>query len=155
MEIKERLYPAAYGHISTCTHFWDSQYVTLHVMHFPFVLTRELCIQGADPQVNSSGGIIIGARAWSCWASRSILAFPSSLCLPADLLMLIRVQANVDAVIQPLLCFGLTVGVIFCRDIFFLPAASRLHRTSTLFSSRYQYPSQATKLTMTSCPLAS
>lgn len=83
------------------------------------------------------------------------LAFPSSLCLPADFLMRIRVQANLDAVIQPLLCFDLTVGIIFCRDIFFLPAANRLHRTSTPISSRYQYLSQATKLTVTSCPLLS
>lgn len=83
------------------------------------------------------------------------LAFPSSLCLPADFLMRVRIQANLDAVLQPLLWFGLTAGIVLCRDVFLLPAANRLHRTSTPISSRYQDLSQATKLTATSCPLVS
>lgn len=70
-EIREQLYPTAYGHI--WTHFWDSQHVTLRVMHFPFVLTWELCIQGADPPSEFIRRNNNQCKGLGCWASRSIL----------------------------------------------------------------------------------
>lgn len=42
----------------------------------------------------------------------------------------------------------LAVSIIYCSAISFLPAASRLHRTSAPTSSRHQDLSQATKLTL-------
>lgn len=70
-EIKEQLHPTAYGYI--WTHFWGSQHVTLHVMHFPFVLTWELCIQGADPPSEFIRRNNNQCTSLGCWASRSIL----------------------------------------------------------------------------------
>lgn len=70
-EIKEQLHPTAYGYI--WTRFWGSQHVTLHVMHFPFVLTWELCIQGADPPSEFIRRNNNQCTSLGCWASRSIL----------------------------------------------------------------------------------
>lgn len=49
-------------------------------------------------------------------------------------------------------CSVLTVGIIYCWDISFPPAANRLHRTSAPTSSSHQDLSQAIKLRMNFCP---